>query len=186
MEAAQPGWARTRKFSALLPLSYGLILFVGFFLGNTDPLNPLANRKSAQPIAATPFEKTDSIDQLEQKLQAAANTDQKVLVDLYADWCISCKVIETNVFNDQQVSQKLKEWKTIKLDVTESSPEQMAWLNDKNVFGPPAIFFYSPTSGELEPARVMGDIDKDGFNSKLKLANQLAYASSVQPDSRTN
>lgn len=186
LEAAQPGWARTRKFSALLPLSYGLILFVGFFLGNTDPLNPLANRESAQPIAATPFEKTDSIAQLEQKLQAAAHADQKVLVDLYADWCISCKVIETNVFNDQQVSQKLKEWKTIKLDVTESSPEQMAWLNDKNVFGPPAIFFYSPTSGELEPARVMGDIDKDGFNSKLKLANQLAYASSVQPDSRTN
>ena len=175
LEAAQPGWARTRKFSALLPLSYGLILFVGFFLGNTDPLNPLENRESVQSIAITPFEKTDSVIQLEQQLKAAASSDQKVLVDLYADWCVSCKVIETNVFNDQQVSQKLKEWKTIKLDVTESSPEQMAWLNDKNVFGPPAIFFYSPTSGEIEPARVMGDIDKEGFNKKLKLANKLAY-----------
>ncbi|MCZ8498756.1 thioredoxin family protein [Vibrio lentus] len=93
-----------------------------------------------------------------------------MLVDLYADWCVSCKVIETNVFNDQQVSKKLKEWKTIKLDVTErSSPEQMAWLNDKNVFGPLQRFsFYSPVSGEIEPARVMGDID-EGFNKKLKL-----------------
>ncbi|MBJ2145770.1 protein-disulfide reductase DsbD [Vibrio sp. IB15] len=186
LEAAQPGWARTRKFSALLPLSYGLILFVGYFLGNSDPLNPLANRESAQPMAITSFEKTDSVTHLEQQLQAAANADQKVLVDLYADWCVSCKVIETNVFNDQQISQKLKEWQTIKLNVTESSPEQMAWLNNKNVFGPPAIFFYSPASGELEPARVMGDIDKAGFNSKLKLANQLVAASTAEPDSLTN
>ncbi len=186
LEAAQPGWARTRKFSALLPLSYGLILFVGFFLGNSDPLNPLANRESAQPMTITSFEKTDSVTYLEQQLQAAANADQKVLVDLYADWCVSCKVIETNVFNDQQVSQKLKEWQTIKLDVTESSPEQMAWLNNKNVFGPPAIFFYSPTSGELEPARVMGDIDKAGFNSKLKLANQLVAARTAEPGSQIN
>ena len=95
-------------------------------------------------------------------------------------------MIETNVFNDQQVSQKLKEWQTIKLDVTESSPEQMAWLNDKNVFGPPAIFFYSPDSGEIEPARVMGDIDKEGFNNKLKLANQLVAARTAEPDNLTN
>ncbi len=186
LEAAQPGWARTRKFSALLPLSYGLILFVGFFLGNSDPLNPLANRESAQPMTITSFEKTDSVTYLEQQLQAAANAEQKVLVDLYADWCVSCKVLETNVFNDQEISQKLKEWKTIKLDVTESSPEQMAWLNNKNVFGPPAIFFYSPASGELEPARVMGDIDKAGFNSKLKLANQLVAARTAKPSSLTN
>lgn len=186
LEAAQPGWARTRKFSALLPLSYGLILFVGYFLGNSDPLNPLANRESAQPITITSFEKTDSVTHLEQQLQAAANADQKVLVDLYADWCVSCKVIEAKVFNDQQISQKLKEWQTIKLDVTESSPEQMAWLNNKNVFGPPAIFFYSPASGELEPARVMGDIDKTGFNSKLKLANQLVAARTAEPSSLTN
>ncbi|WP_394138789.1 protein-disulfide reductase DsbD [Vibrio chagasii] len=186
LEAAQPGWARTRKFSALLPLSYGLILFVGYFLGNSDPLNPLANRESAQPMAITSFEKTDSVTYLEQQLQAAANAEQKVLVDLYADWCVSCKVIETNVFNDQEISQKLKEWQTIKLDVTESSPEQMAWLNNKNVFGPPAIFFYSPASGELEPARVMGDIDKAGFNNKLKLANQLVAARTAEPSSLTN
>ncbi|PTO93334.1 protein-disulfide reductase DsbD [Vibrio splendidus] len=186
LEAAQPGWARTRKFSALLPLGYGLILFFGFFLGNTDPLNPLANRASVQSVAITPFEKTDSIVQLEQQLQTAASNDQKVLVDLYADWCVSCKVIENNVFNDQQVSQQLKEWKTIKLDVTKSSPEQMAWLNDKNVFGPPAIFFYSPASGEIEPARVMGDIDKEGFNNKLKLANKLAYTRTTEADSLTN
>ena len=186
LEAAQPGWARTRKLSALLPLSYGLILFVGYFLGNSDPLNPLANRESAQPMAITSFEKTDSVTHLEQQLQAAANADQKVLVDLYADWCVSCKAIETNVFNDQQISQKLKEWQTIKLDVTESSPEQMAWLNNKNVFGPPVIFFYSPLSGELEPARVLGDIDKAGFKSKLKLANQLVAARTAKQDSQIN
>ncbi len=186
LEAAQPGWARTRKLSALLPLSYGLILFVGYFLGNSDPLNPLAHRESAQPMAITSFEKTDSVTHLEQQLQTAANADQKVLVDLYADWCVSCKAIETNVFNDQQISQKLKEWQTIKLDVTESSPEQMAWLNNKNVFGPPAIFFYSPLSGELEPARVLGDIDKAGFKSKLKLANQLVAAHTAKQDSQIN
>ncbi|MCW0469718.1 hypothetical protein OH492_14200 [Vibrio chagasii] len=73
--------------------------------------------------------------------------EQKVLGRPLCRLRVSCKVIETNVLNDQQISQKLKEWQTIKLDVTESSPEQMAWLNNKNVFGPPAIFFYSPANG---------------------------------------
>ena len=172
LEAAPPGWARARKFSALLPLGYGFILFVGYLLGNTDPLNPLTNKNVAQPIPPL-FEKTDSIKQLKQQLHASKSADQKVMVDLYADWCVSCKSIEENVFHDQQVSRKLKDWRTIKLDITDSSSEQMTWINNKNVFGPPAIFFYSPTSGELESARIIGDIDKAGFNRKLKLANQL-------------
>ncbi len=173
LEAAKPGWPRSRKLAAFLPLFYGLILFIGLLLGSTDPLNPLQGKNTGKDYAPDTFVKVKSIVKLEKTINEATSNGDKVLVDLYADWCISCKVIEKNVFRDEQISQKLNGWKKIKLDITNSTAEQMVWLNNKNVYGPPAIFFYLP-NGEVESARVMGDIDKKGFNKKLALASSYA------------
>lgn len=177
LESANPGWPRTRKLVALLPLFYGVIMLVGLLNGGSDPFDPLQKNNSvnssvSKPSLANRFIKLSSIDELETTINDATNSGDKVLIDLYADWCVSCKVIEKNVFADEQIRQQLNGWKKIKLDVTDSTSEQMAWLNNKNVYGPPAIFFYSST-GEMESARIMGDIDKEGFKIKLAQANAL-------------
>ena len=165
LEAAQPGWARMRKLAAFMSLFYGLVLFVGFLTGRVDPLNPLqAQPRSPQPISnPTSFTKLGNIEALESVLKQAQNDQQPVLVDLYADWCVSCKVIEKEVFGNAAVTEKLVKWKTIKLDVTESTPEQMAWLSQRNVFGPPAVFFYSPNGEEIKNSRIAGTVSLDKF-----------------------
>ena len=144
---------------------YGLVLFVGFLTGRVDPLNPLqAQPRSPQPISnPTSFTKLANIEALESVLKQAQNDQQPVLVDLYADWCVSCKVIEKEVFGNAAVTEKLAKWKPIKLDVTESTPEQMAWLSQRNVFGPPAVFFYSPNGEEIKNSRIAGAVSLDKF-----------------------
>lgn len=169
LDAAEAGWARTRKFAAFLSLFYGLVLFVGYLLGNEDPLNPLehANKTSSQSDLKTAFNKVNTIEQLNLALVSAKSNQQPVVVDLYADWCVSCKVIEKEIFNDSNVREKLKSWSSIKLDVTDSTPEQMAWLAERDVFGPPAIFFYSPEGVELESHRIAGGVDLEKFQQKF-------------------
>ncbi|MDC5805880.1 protein-disulfide reductase DsbD [Vibrio europaeus] len=169
LDAAEAGWARTRKFAAFLSLFYGLVLFVGYLLGNEDPLNPLehANKTSIQSDLKTAFNKVNTIEQLNLALASAKSNKQPVVVDLYADWCVSCKVIEKEIFNDSNVREKLKSWSSIKLDVTDSTPEQMAWLAERDVFGPPAIFFYSPEGVELESHRIAGGVDLEKFQQKF-------------------
>ncbi|MCG9581227.1 protein-disulfide reductase DsbD [Vibrio tubiashii] len=169
LDAAEAGWARTRKLAAFLSLFYGLVLFVGYLLGNEDPLNPLehANKTSSQSDLKTAFNKVSTIEQLNLALASAKSNQQPVVVDLYANWCVSCKVIEKEIFNDSNVREKLKSWSSIKLDVTDSTPEQMAWLAERDVFGPPAIFFYSPEGVELESHRIAGGVDLEKFQQKF-------------------
>ncbi|MCG7488407.1 protein-disulfide reductase DsbD [Vibrio sp. Of14-4] len=170
LDSAKPGWARTRKLAAFMSLFYGLIVFVGMLLGSHDPLKPLslvsAPTKQGQ-TSLLPFVKVDSVRALDQSLALAKQQNQRVMLDLYADWCVSCKVIESEVFTDRMVLSKFSDWKTIKFDVTESTPEQMAWLADRNVFGPPAVFFYDTSGSEIAPQRVVGTIGLEHFKSVI-------------------
>ena len=169
LESAQPGWARMRKLTAFMSLFYGLVLFVGFLTGRTDPLNPLDAQFSsvAKSEVRQEFVKIANINTLNTSLMTAQAQKQPVLIDLYADWCVSCKVIEKEIFHNAQVKDQLKGWKTIKLDVTESTPEQMAWLSARGVFGPPAIFFYAPSGEELTTNRIAGAVSLDKFQSQF-------------------
>lgn len=169
LESAQPGWPRTRKLAAFMSLFYGLVLFVGYLSGSDDPLNPLVplGKASASSEKSEMFTKVASIDALEVELLTAQQVDKPVLIDLYADWCVSCKVIEKEVFRNEQVEQQLANWHLVKLDVTDSTPEQMAWLSKRNVFGPPAIFFYDSKGKELDEHRIAGAVSLEKFQQEF-------------------
>lgn len=169
LESAQPGWPRTRKLAAFMSLFYGLVLFVGYLSGSDDPLNPLVplGKASASSEKSEMFTKVASIDALEAELLTAQQVDKPVLIDLYADWCVSCKVIEKEVFRNEQVEQQLANWHLVKLDVTDSTPEQMAWLSKRNVFGPPAIFFYDSKGKELDEHRIAGAVSLEKFQQEF-------------------
>ncbi|QGM36207.1 Thiol:disulfide interchange protein DsbD precursor (plasmid) [Vibrio sp. THAF191d] len=169
LDSAQPGWARTRKLAAFMSLFYGLILFVGMLTGSNDPLKPLnvAQTTSDQPVAVLPFEKVSSVEVLDQQLALAKQQGKPVLIDLYADWCVSCKVIENEVFGHESVQKQFADWNTIKFDVTESTPEQMAWLAERNVFGPPAVFFFDTKGAEIAQQRIVGATGLEHFQSVM-------------------
>lgn len=170
-DAAAAGWQRTWKGLGLVLFAYAIALFAGSIAGASDPLRPLA--PYLQPTAMTTgtaaaeapasFKHVKSPQALKKELATAAEQQQPVMLDFYADWCVSCKVMARNVFSDNNVSRKLSDFTLLQIDVTDNTPEQQALLDELNIFGPPAILFYNPEGNELTSKRVLGEMDRDTF-----------------------
>lgn len=175
-DAAKAGWERTRKGFGLVMFAYGLALLAGAVTGANDPLRPLDPLMAAQPVAGgsgsapaghAEFVRVESPADIREQLQTASRNNTPVMLDFYADWCISCKVMERNVFSDAQVTQALEPYTLLQLDMTDNTPEQQAMLEELGLFGPPAILFYDSDGEELDSARVLGEMDRDQFLGHL-------------------
>ncbi|HEY9119860.1 MAG TPA: protein-disulfide reductase DsbD [Marinobacter sp.] len=177
-DAAKAGWERTRKGMGLVLFAYGIALLAGAVSGARDPLKPLAAfTASSQALPGSPsaaaaathaeFLRLESPKDIRSELKQASRTGTPVMLDFYADWCISCKVMERNVFSDGTVIQALAPYKLLQLDMTDNTPEQQALLDELGLFGPPAILFFDNTGAEMESARVLGEMDRDQFIGHL-------------------
>src|SRR5690554_7649517 len=118
-------------------------------MGNSNPLQPLtigavstANNSSE---STTPFYRTVSVADLEQQINSGPGL---VMVDLYADWCISCKIMEKEIFEQADVQKTLANIRWLQLDVTKNEPEHIAYLQKLNLFGPPSILFFHQARSE--------------------------------------
>lgn len=155
---------RGQLFSKALSFLLGIwaiLQVVGAGLGATDPLRPLA------PL--TEWSKQASQQQVEviYNLQQLADYQQKyprLLVDVTADWCISCKIIERELFQ-KSPAPELQGWTRIKLDVTKTSAESKAVLESLNIFGPPALLLYQ--NGQLSE-QVLGEPTAAEFRTVLQ------------------
>ncbi len=90
-----------------------------------------------------------------------------MLLDWYADWCISCKVIEHEVLNATEVHAQLGTFKLLRFDITESNAEQRALLDRYQLFGPPALLFFAANGSEMTVDRVIGEINAGDFAQVL-------------------
>lgn len=174
-DAAKAGWQRTRKGFGLVFFAYGLALLAGAVTGADDPLRPLAPFTASASSAATPgpashagFQRVEEPKQIRTMLAEARRNSQPVMLDFYADWCISCKIMERNVFSDAQVIQALAPFTLLQIDMTDNTPEQQALLDELGLFGPPAILFYQPGGRELGDARVLGEMNRQQFLDHLQ------------------
>nr|WP_228340021.1 protein-disulfide reductase DsbD [Marinobacter sp. F3R08] len=176
-DAAKAGWERTRKGLGLVLFAYGLALLAGAVGGANDPLKPLApfTLASASPTGHgtgaarhADFLRVERPTDIRAMLQQAEEQGRPVLLDFYADWCISCKVMERNVFSKPDVIQALDPYTLLQIDMTENTPEQQAMLDELGLFGPPAILFYGSDGAELSGRRVLGEMDRDEFLSHLR------------------
>jgi thiol:disulfide interchange protein DsbD len=173
-DAAKAGWGRTRKGFGLVMFAYGIALLAGAVTGANDPLRPLdpliassGSGASQLPAGHAEFLRVKSPEAIREKLQTASRNNTPVMLDFYADWCISCKVMERNVFSDIQVTDALKPFTLLQLDMTDNTPEQQAMLDELGLFGPPAILFYGPDGMESVNARVLGEMNRDQFLNHL-------------------
>lgn len=112
---------------------------------------------------------TEMSDQatFEKTLLGAKNNEQLVMVDLYADWCIECKIMAKGLFMEPEVQSALEPFVSIKLDITEFDEFHKSLLEEKGVFGPPAILFYGLDGNEIKEARILGEIKKEAFLNHL-------------------
>lgn len=128
----------------------------------------MANGQRQHQIGKASFVVIDSSAQLDQFLIQAKEQKKLVLLDFYADWCISCKEMEVNTFANPEVNQELQKFILIQADVTKNSSENQALLKRFGLFGPPGILIFDLNSEELKDQRVIGYMPPQRFVERLK------------------
>ncbi|MDT4832315.1 Thiol:disulfide interchange protein DsbD [compost metagenome] len=166
---------RLAQLAGLVLLVYAVAAWTGALQGESDPLRPLGRVHLAGAPAAAPaadqWQTIKTPAQLDAALVDAKGSGQPLLLDWYADWCISCKVIEREVLTATEVTSQLGGYRLIRFDMTESNAEQRALLDRYKLFGPPAILFFDGKGDELADLRVVGEIDAKAFAARLQQAN---------------
>ncbi len=165
------GWRKLWKGVGLMMLAYGLLLLIGFSMGNNNPLKPLQGFGLNPAQAAEQglvFEKVESLSALEARIKQASANHQPVMLDFYADWCISCKEMETYTFTNPKVKQALDGFVLLRTDVTKNSDDDKALLTKFKLIGPPAILFFGPDTLENITHRVIGYQDAETFIKTLQ------------------
>ncbi|WP_137887024.1 protein-disulfide reductase DsbD [Pseudomonas sp. 2FE] len=166
---------RLAQLAGLALLAYALSAWVGALRGESDPLHPLGRPSlagnSASTVVSGSWQTLKTANELDAALAAAKAAKQPLLLDWYADWCISCKVIEREVLTAPEVVRQLAGYRLIRFDMTASTPEQRALLDRYQLFGPPALLFFSPQGDEWADLRVVGEIDAGNFAERLRKAS---------------
>ena len=150
------GWQRFWKGIGIVMLLTGAALLIGALAGSRDPLQPLAGLRRqavAGEVTKLSFEPVRSVAELEARLAAV---DRPVMLDFYADWCVSCKEMERYTFADPAVREKLAGFILLKADVTANSLDDKALLARFGLFGPPGIVFFTSGAKEVQGLRVVG------------------------------
>lgn len=168
--AAWPALQRLPALRAipLLGALWGGLLLVGAAAGGNDlwqPLQPFAGKGTAAAPANAhdAFVTVSAPADLQRELDAAKARGQWVLVDYYADWCVSCKVMEKQVFGRGDVQASLAGMHLLRLDVTADSPASRELLQRFQVPGPPSLIWIGPEGDERRARRITGEIDATGF-----------------------
>ncbi|UUD66182.1 protein-disulfide reductase DsbD [Pseudomonas seleniipraecipitans] len=163
------------QLAGLALLVYALAAWTGALQGRDDPLRPLGSGfAAAQQDSATAgsWQTVSAPAELDAALAQAKNTGQPLLLDWYADWCISCKKIEREVFNSPQVGPQLADYHLVRFDMTDSTAAQRALLDRYQLFGPPAIQVFAGNGKEMHDLRVVGEIDAAAFSERLSRARE--------------
>jgi len=165
------GWRKLWKGLGLMMLAYGLLLLIGLSMGNSNPLKPLQGfNVNGSAVAAEPkttFSKVSSVADLTSKIEQASANQQPVMLDFYADWCISCKEMEAYTFADPKVKQALAGFMVLQADVTNNTDDDKALLARFNLVGPPGVLFFGLDKEEKKAHRVIGYQDADTFIQTL-------------------
>jgi thioredoxin:protein disulfide reductase len=169
LPAAASGWWRLWKAAGIALLVAGLALLVGALAGSRDPLRPLAGLASSGAPAAAPLPwmRVASLGELEEQLRSAG---KPVMLDFYADWCVSCKEMEAYTFSDPRVRATLEGVVLLQADVTANSEAHRALLKRFALFGPPGIIFFDAQGREIKGLRVIGYQDAERFLKTLSRA----------------
>ncbi|MCE1183101.1 MAG: protein-disulfide reductase DsbD [Rhodocyclales bacterium] len=162
------GAQRFWKGVGIIMLLTGAAMLIGALAGNRDPLQPLAGLRGGVAQAAEAkklaFEPVRSVAELDARLAAA---DRPVMLDFYADWCLSCKEMEKFTFADPAVQAKLAGFTLLKADVTANSADDKALLARFGLFGPPGIIFFNAQGKEISGQRVVGFQEAEKFLAAL-------------------
>ena len=163
----------------LLAGLWGSLMLIGAAGGSTDPWQPL-QVYTAKTVAGSPsqtahdaFITVNNPADFERELAAAKAQGQWVMLDYYADWCVSCKVMEKKVFGQPQVMQALNGVRLLRLDVTDDTVASRDLLSRYQVPGPPTFIWIGPNGIERRAQRITGEVNAETFLNNWQATREL-------------
>jgi thiol:disulfide interchange protein DsbD len=165
------GWRKLWKGIGIMMLVFGILQLIGLSAGNNNllqPLQGLAFSGQAQTKQGLDFQRVRTVAELDEKIRQAAANGRPVMLDFYADWCVSCKELEAYTFADPQVQRHLADFVLLQADVTENNEEDKALLKRFDLIGPPGIIFFAADGLEKAASRVIGYQDAAVFVKTLQ------------------
>lgn len=172
LDGGSSGWKRLWKGGGLVMLVYGVVLLVGAASGGNNILHPLRGTGlvaggGERPVNHVTFKPVKGLDGLHRELQLAAAAGKPVMLDFYADWCVSCKEMERYTFSDPRVQRSLADVVLLQADVTANDAQDQALLKHFGLFGPPSILFFDRQGTEQARYRLVGFLGADDFHNHL-------------------
>jgi len=160
------GFAQFGKAAGAMGFLWGVLLLIGAASGANDPLKPLAKFTGGTAMVVSAdggavahgepqWVAVKSLDDVRGRI---AQSSKPVILDLYADWCISCKVMERSVFPEPAVATRLNQFLLLRADVTDNDEIDRELLNHYGLFGPPSLVFFTQDLGELTEVRIQGEV----------------------------
>lgn len=172
------GFNKFLKGIGVIALLTGIALLIGVLSGSRDILQPLSRlslaataapeRLAGSPASTNeplPFKQVKTIAELDALIQQSQG--RYVMIDFYADWCISCKEMERFTFTDSQVQARLKNVELVQINVTDGTEDDTALLKRFKLFGPPGILFFDRQGVEIPNIKIIGYLDKKDFVTVL-------------------
>jgi len=180
------GTQKLGKGFGFLAIFYGIILLLGAMTGGSNPLHPLASLNFAGGTVVAeakhelPFQRIKSVDDLDREIAAAAADGKTVLLDFYADWCVSCKEMEAYTFTDADVQAALSNTVWLQADVTANDEADQALLSRFGVFGPPTIIFFGADGEQRNGYEVVGYMKAAEFAKHVRQAFSVSDSMAAQ------
>lgn len=170
------GWFKLWKGLGLALLVYGAILVVGAATGSRSLLHPLQGLGDQRitsgwfekTIPALPFQRIKGVGQLDAAVRQAATDGRPVMLDVYADWCVSCKEMEAFTFSDAAVQDVLRDFVLLQADVTDNDASDQELLKALDLFGPSVVLFYDDKGNEWRNYRVVGFMRAAKFTAHVE------------------
>lgn len=175
-DAATSGWQKLWKSLGLLGFIWGVFLLIAVASGGKSSLTPLSHFAGNSSAAISSgnahdlFQRVNSTDELDAVLAEAKSKQQVVMLDFYADWCVSCKEMEQFTFTDARVASQMQQIKLVQIDLTDNTAEHQALLKRFGLVGPPAILFFDAQGNERRGLRVVGFMKAEAFAQQLSKA----------------
>lgn len=165
----------TLRLGTVLASLWGTLMVVGAASGSDSSLQPLAQLRNtsstnAPAAPAVSYLQAKSIAEVQAHITQAGAKGQWTLLDFYADWCVSCHVIERQVFGDPTVAARLARMQVVRPDVTRNDAVDQALLRHWGVLGPPTLILIGPDGKERRDLRTIGELDASAFLARLDRA----------------
>jgi thioredoxin:protein disulfide reductase len=159
----------TGKIAGIALIVYGIALLTGALSGSTSilqPLNRITGNQAAHE-AELPFMRIKTVADFDTAVAQATANNQTLMLDFYADWCVSCKEMEAFTFTDQRIHAALANSVLLQADVTANDAADKALLERFGIYGPPTIIFFDRKGNEIQGRRVIGYMNSSDFIEHL-------------------